>query len=79
MASTTTQSGRRGVDGAELARVATSLAADAEEAVPQLTVSACNQLSGLVTRVIRGLVVAQVEIPVRTTPDRVADVRRGSG
>ncbi|MGH3782732.1 MAG: MerR family transcriptional regulator [Pseudonocardiaceae bacterium] len=34
-ASTTTESGRRGVDEAELARVATALAADAEQAVPQ--------------------------------------------
>ncbi|MGH9059569.1 MAG: TOBE domain-containing protein, partial [Acidimicrobiales bacterium] len=61
-ASTTTESGRRGVDGAELARVATSIAADAEEAVPLLPASARDQLAGLVTRVIRGQVMAQVEI-----------------
>jgi excisionase family DNA binding protein len=42
-ASTTTESGRRGVDGAELARFATSLAAETEEAVPHLPASARNQ------------------------------------
>jgi molybdopterin-binding protein len=63
-ASTTTESGRRGVDGAELARFATSLAADTEEAVPHLPASARNQLPGLVTRVIRDQVMAKVEIQV---------------
>jgi molybdopterin-binding protein len=62
--STTTESGRRGVDGAELAWFATSLAADADEAVPHLPSSARNQLSGLVTRVIRDQVTAQVEMQV---------------
>jgi molybdopterin-binding protein len=61
IASTITDSGRRGVDGAELARFATALVADA---LPRLPVSACNQLSGLVTRVIRDQVMAQVEIQV---------------
>ncbi|PZS18112.1 MAG: MerR family transcriptional regulator [Pseudonocardiales bacterium] len=63
-ASTTTESGRRGVDGAELARFATSLAADTEEAVPHLPASARNQLPGLVTRVIRDQVMAKVEMQV---------------
>lgn len=64
VASTTTGSGRRGVDGAELARFATALAADAGEAVPHLPASARNQLPGLVTRVIRDQVMSQVEIQV---------------
>lgn len=63
-ASTTTESGRRGVDGAELARFATSLAAETEEAVPHLPASARNQLPGLVTRVIRDQVMAKVELQV---------------
>ncbi|MGH3547250.1 MAG: TOBE domain-containing protein [Pseudonocardiaceae bacterium] len=71
-ASTTTESGRRGVDGAELARVATSIAADAEEAVPLLPASARNQLAGLVTRVIRGQVMAQVEI--QAGPHRIVSL-----
>lgn len=61
VASTTTESGRRGVDGAELARLATALVADA---IPRLPVSACNQLPGLVTRVVRDQLMAQVEIQV---------------
>jgi molybdopterin-binding protein len=52
------------VDGAELARFATSLAAETEEAVPHLPASARNQLPGLVTRVIRDQVMAKVEIQV---------------
>jgi molybdopterin-binding protein len=71
-ASTTTESGRRGVDGAELARVATALAADAEEAVPQLPASARNQLPGLVTRIIRDRVMAQVEI--QAGPHRIVSL-----
>lgn len=62
--STTTESGRRGVDGAELARFATSLATDVDEPVPHLPASARNQLPGLVTRVVRDQVMAQVEIQV---------------
>ncbi|HZD15649.1 MAG TPA: TOBE domain-containing protein [Pseudonocardiaceae bacterium] len=61
LASTTTESGRRGVDGAELARLAAALGADP---APRLPVSACNQLSGLVTRVVRDQVMAQVDIQV---------------
>lgn len=59
--STTTESGQRGVNGADLARFATERVTDA---VPRLPVSACNQLSGLVTRVVRDQVMAQVEIQV---------------
>ncbi|MGH3855714.1 MAG: TOBE domain-containing protein [Pseudonocardiaceae bacterium] len=72
VASTTTESGRRGVDGAELARFVTALAADAEEVVPQLPASACNQLAGLVTRVIRDQVMAQVEI--QAGPHRIVSL-----
>jgi molybdopterin-binding protein len=57
------------VDGAELARLATALGADA---VPRLPVSACNQLSGLVTRVVRDEVMAQVDIQVG--PHRIVSV-----
>jgi len=74
-ASTTTESGRRGVDGAELARVSPSLAADTEEAVPHLPASARNQLPGLVTRVIRDQVMAKVEIQVG--PHRVLFLKFG--
>ncbi|PZS40111.1 MAG: MerR family transcriptional regulator [Pseudonocardiales bacterium] len=70
--SRTTESGHRGVDGAERARVATSLAADTEDAVPQLPASARNQLPGLVTRVIRSQVMAQVEI--QAGPHRIVSL-----
>ncbi len=60
------------MDGAERARVATSLAADTEDAVPQLPASARNQLPGLVTRVIRSQVMAQVEI--QAGPHRIVSL-----
>jgi len=55
-----------------LNRFATALAADAEEAVPQLPGSDCNQLAGLVTRVIRDQVMAQVEI--QAGPHRIVSL-----
>jgi molybdopterin-binding protein len=61
---TITESGRRGIERAELARLATALAADTDDAAAQLPVSALNQLPGLVTRVTRNQVMAQVEIQV---------------
>jgi molybdopterin-binding protein len=61
VASTTTETGHRGVNGADLARFAAERVTDT---VPRLPVSACNQLSGLVTRVVRDQVMAQVEIQV---------------
>ena len=61
LATTRTASGQRMVDGADLAR----LAAEATEALePELTAaqSARNRFSGIVTKVTRDTVMAQVEI-----------------
>ena len=57
-------SGRHIVDGAELARLAEELAAAAPrpEAHPVVLESARNRFTGLVTRVVRDAVMAQVEI-----------------
>lgn len=62
LTTTTTASGRRGVDGVELARFATSLATGTDDPVLALPISVHNQFSGLVTRIIRDKVMAQVEI-----------------
>lgn len=61
---TTDSTGRLGVDGAELARFAQDLAAAADHAESRAVVahSARNRFSGLVSRVIRDAVMAQVEI-----------------
>ncbi|MBK5227155.1 MAG: helix-turn-helix transcriptional regulator [Actinobacteria bacterium] len=61
LATTRTASGQRMVDGADLARLAT----EATEALePELTAaqSARNRISGIVTKVTRDTVMAQVEI-----------------
>jgi len=57
-------SGRLSIEGAVLARFATELAASAErpEAAPVVSESARNRFVGLVTRVVRDTVMAQVEI-----------------
>lgn len=57
-------SGRRVVEGAELARFATELArqADPLPVGPVVAESARNRLTGLVTRVVRDGVMAQVEL-----------------
>ena len=57
-------SGRRMVEGAELARFATELArqADPLPVGPVVAESARNRLTGLVTRVVRDGVMAQVEL-----------------
>jgi molybdopterin-binding protein len=57
-------SGRLAVDGAPLARLAQDLAesADRGEGKPVAAHSARNRFSGLVTRVVRDTVMAQVEI-----------------
>ena len=57
-------SGRSVVDGAELAQLAEELAAAAPrpEAQPVMLESARNRFTGLVTRVVRDAVMAQVEI-----------------
>ena len=61
---TTDTSGRLAVDGAALARFAQDLAASADHAESRAVVahSARNRLSGLVSRVVRDAVMAQVEI-----------------
>ena len=57
-------SGRRAVDGAELARFAQELAGSADHGEGRVVVahSARNRFSGLVSRVVRDTVMAQVEI-----------------
>jgi molybdopterin-binding protein len=61
---TTDASGRRAVDGVALARLAQDLAETADHAEGKTAVahSARNRFQGLVTRVIRDTVMAQVEI-----------------
>jgi molybdopterin-binding protein len=61
---TTDASGRRAVDGVALARLAQDLAetADHAEGTTVVAHSARNRFQGLVTRVIRDTVMAQVEI-----------------
>jgi molybdopterin-binding protein len=61
---TTDASGRRAVDGVALARLAQDLAetADRTEGKAVVAHSARNRFQGLVTRVIRDTVMAQVEI-----------------
>ena len=64
IATTTDAAGRRAVDGVALARLAQDLAAE-NVGLANTTVtahSARNRLSGLVTRVVRDTVMAQVEI-----------------
>jgi molybdopterin-binding protein len=53
--------GRMGVDGVELARVAASLATEGE-VPPTASASARNRFDGIVTRVVRDTVMAQVEM-----------------
>jgi molybdopterin-binding protein len=64
VATTTDGSGRLSIEGAVLARFATELAASAErrEPQPEVSESARNRFVGLVTRVVRDTVMAQVEI-----------------
>jgi molybdopterin-binding protein len=67
-------SSRRVVDGAELARLAQELAAQADPPKPRPVVSesARNRFVGLVTRVVRDTVMAQVEI--QAGPHRVVSL-----
>ena len=70
-------SGRRVVDGAELARLAEEIGGDADSsaaasAAPVVRTSARNRLPGLVTRVVRDTVMAQVE--VQAGPHRVVSL-----
>jgi molybdopterin-binding protein len=56
--------GRQVIEGAELARLATEIASATERPAPRpvLTESARNRFVGVVTRVVRDTVMAQVEI-----------------
>ena len=62
VATTTDANGRRVIDGAELARFAAENAAPVPEAGPTNRESARNRFVGLVTRVSRDTVMAQVEM-----------------
>ena len=70
----TDASGRRTVDGADLARLAQEVAAAADRPEPRPVVSesARNRFQGLVTRVVRDTVMAQVEI--QAGPHRVVSL-----
>jgi molybdopterin-binding protein len=71
---TADSSGRRSVDGADLARLAQELASAADRAHlgPVVSESARNRFQGLVTRVVRDTVMAQVEI--QSGPHRVVSL-----
>jgi molybdopterin-binding protein len=71
---TADSSGRQVIDGAALARFAEELAAASErpEARPVVSESARNRFLGLVTRVLRDTVMAQVEI--QAGPHRVVSL-----
>jgi len=70
-ATSTDDAGRRVVEGAELARCAVDLAADAPP-TPGSAESARNRFTGLVTRVVRDTVMAQVEM--QCGPHRVVSL-----
>jgi molybdopterin-binding protein len=67
--STTDEAGRRVIEGADLAAFAVELAGD--PAGPVAT-SACNRFEGIVTRVLRGDVMSQVE--VQSGPHRLVSL-----
>jgi molybdopterin-binding protein len=71
---TTDHSGRLSVEGSVLARFATELAASTErpEPLPVVSESARNRFVGLVTRVVRDTVMAQVEI--QAGPHRIVSL-----
>ncbi|PZS18720.1 MAG: MerR family transcriptional regulator [Pseudonocardiales bacterium] len=70
----TTEAGRRAIDGAALARFAEELAAGAErpESRPVVAESARNRFTGLVTNVVRDTVMAQVEM--QAGPHRIVSL-----
>ena len=74
LATTTDRAGRQCVEGTVLARFAEELAAAAERPEPRPVVlaSARNRFVGLVTRVVRDTVMAQVEI--QAGPHRVVSL-----
>ena len=73
-ATTTDPAGRKSIEGAVLARFAEELAASTERAEPRPVVleSARNRFVGLVTRVVRDTVMAQVEI--QAGPHRIVSL-----
>ena len=64
-------SGRMGIDGVELARVAATLAAEGQ-VPPTESASSRNRFPGIVTRVVRDTVMAQVEM--QCGPHRVTSL-----
>jgi molybdopterin-binding protein len=75
LAATRDRAGRLAIDGRELARFAIELAAEDERAgsdVPVVGESARNRFPGIVTRVLRDGVMAQVEI--QAGPHRVVSL-----
>jgi molybdopterin-binding protein len=62
VASTTDTAGRRVIEGADLAAFATKNAGPVPEVGPMTRESARNRFVGLVTRVVRDTVMAQVEM-----------------
>jgi molybdopterin-binding protein len=74
VATTTDPSGRLSIEGAVLARFAIELAAstDRPEPRPAVSESARNRFVGLVTRVLRDTVMAQVEI--QAGPHRIVSL-----
>jgi len=65
VATSTDDAGRTVIEGAELARVMTERASEEPTLVsPVVSASARNRLTGIVTRVVRDTVMAQVEIQV---------------
>ena len=72
--STTTEGSRQVVDGEELAKLAQELASAGErhEPGPVVRASARNRFVGLVTRVVRDTVMAQVEI--QAGPHRIVSL-----
>jgi molybdopterin-binding protein len=71
---TSSDAGRRVIDGADLARFAEELAASAERPKPRSVIggSARNRFTGLVTKVLRDTVMAQVEI--QAGPHRIVSL-----
>ena len=74
VATTTDRSGRQGIEGSVLARFAEELASMSErpEPRPVISESARNRFVGLVTRVKRDTVMAQVEI--QSGPHRIVSL-----
>jgi molybdopterin-binding protein len=73
VASTVDEAGRRVIDGAELARFAEQNAGPVPDAGTIVRESARNRFVGLVTRVLRDTVMAQVEM--QCGPYRVVSLR----